>query len=195
MDPRRNDIGSVFVKLASFWRKRLTWVPRPDPSHPYLTPSHTLLPTSDSGPGCVVSDQHPASAAPGACPLHRVALRDPAQHWHPQSARTGGQCHLPLSFTRQSWAAFRWLLQRRQWNQAEHQFLTAVTHSRPPLWMVPPPSLFFLCSPHLCSLESSPMNKYRNTSQLPQGLLSKGKTRTSESLQLTENRWKKVFSF
>ena len=43
------------------------------------------------------------------------------------------------------------------------------------------------------------MNKYRNTSQLPQGLLSKGKTRTSESLQLTENRWKKeiteVFSF
>ena len=88
MDPRRNDIGSVFVKLASFWRKRLTWVPRPDPSHPHLTPSHTLLPTSDSGPGCVVSDQHPASAAPGACPLHRVALQDPAQHWHPQSARS-----------------------------------------------------------------------------------------------------------
>ena len=95
MDPTRNDIRSVFVKLASFWRKRLTWVPRPDTSHPHLTPSDTLWPTSDSSPGCVVSGQHPASAALGAYLLHQAALRDPAQHRHPQRARTGGQCHLP----------------------------------------------------------------------------------------------------
>ena len=80
---------------------------------------------------------------------------------------------------------------------------TPVPHSRDPLRTTARDGAasfpFTLCSPHICSLEPSPMNKCRNTSQLPQGLLSKGKTRTSESLLSTENRWKKeiteVFSF